>query len=81
MDIIANILQVAVGGAKKTHIMYGCNLSFEQLETYLSFLLGRELLRVVSEKGGKGNPASFQTTAKGQDFLFAHRNLIALLTT
>jgi predicted transcriptional regulator len=81
VDIIADILQVAVRGIKKTHIMYGCNLSFEQLQTYLGLLLDRELLRVDSENGKSGSPTFFQTTAKGQSFLKAHRNLRAALTT
>jgi predicted transcriptional regulator len=81
VDIIANILQVAVEGAKKTHIMYGCNLSFGQLQTYLNFLLDRGLLKTVSETGGGGNPAFFQTTARGQSFLHVYHNLRGLLTT
>jgi predicted transcriptional regulator len=81
VDIIANILQVAVEGAKKTHIMYGCNLSFRQLQTYLGLLLDRRLLKTVSETGGDGNPAFFQTTARGQSFLNVYHNLRGLLTT
>ncbi len=81
VDIIADILQVAVRGIKKTHIMYGCNLSFGQLQTYLGLLLDRELLRKDPENRKSGNPTFFQTTAKGQSFLKAHRNLRAALTT
>jgi predicted transcriptional regulator len=81
VDIIAEILQVAVRGTKKTHIMYGCNLSFGQLQTYLDLLLDRELLRINSENGNGGDPTFFQTTAKGLSFLKAHRNLRATLAT
>jgi predicted transcriptional regulator len=35
MDIMENILRVANPGAKKTRIMYRCNLSFKQLNVYL----------------------------------------------
>jgi len=71
---------VAVEGAKKTHIMYGCNLSFGQLQTYLDFLLDRGLLKTVSETEKGSNPAFFQTTARGQSFLHAYQNLRGLLT-
>jgi predicted transcriptional regulator len=81
VDIIADILEAAVGGTKKTHIMYGCNLSFEQLRTYLNLLLDRGLLRTNVENGQSGDPTFFQTTTKGHTFLKAHRNLRAILTT
>ncbi|RLI47218.1 hypothetical protein DRO69_01185 [Candidatus Bathyarchaeota archaeon] len=81
IDIIADILQVAARGTKKTHIMYGCNLSFEQLQTYLNLLLDRGLLRVNAENEKCGNSTFFQTTARGHIFLKAHRNLREILTT
>ncbi|MFB0501899.1 MAG: winged helix-turn-helix domain-containing protein [Candidatus Bathyarchaeia archaeon] len=81
VEIIANILQVAAEGAKKTHIMYGCNLSFCQLQTYLDLLLDKGLLKTVSETGRGSNPAFFQTTARGQSFLDVYQNLRDLLTT
>jgi predicted transcriptional regulator len=34
MDMMENILRVTNEGAKKTHIMYRCNLSFKQLNAY-----------------------------------------------
>jgi len=72
---------VAVEGAKKTHIMYGCNLSFNQLQTYLDLLLDRGLLENISETGGDSNPGFFQTTNRGQSFLHVYQNLRGLLTT
>ena len=79
VDIIASILSAAVGGAKKTHIMYKCNLSFGQLQTYLGILVERGLLR-VAESGRGGNPSVFQTTDEGRAFLRAYRDLQALLS-
>ena len=78
VDIIANILREAAKGAKKTHIMYRSNLSFRQLQTYLDFLLDRGLLRRL-ERGSGGGSGLFQTTAKGQAFLRAYRDLEVLL--
>lgn len=51
MEIAADILKVAVPGAKKTHIMYGANLSFDQLEKYLKLLLRRRLLENEADQG------------------------------
>lgn len=40
IEIVADILEKARRGAKKTNIMYGCNLSFTQTEEYLQALSG-----------------------------------------
>lgn len=79
---MANILREANGGAKKTHIMYKCNLSFKQLHAYLGFLVELQLLKsvkVTSETGG--DSTLFETTSKGKAFIRAYRNMRALLVT
>lgn len=80
IDIVADVLRETVGGAKKTQIMYGCNLSFRQLQTYLSLLLDRGLLRKVSEKEKGRDPRFFKTTSKGQNLLRAYDRLEELIT-
>jgi len=80
IDIMASILNEAVEGARKTRIMYGCNLSYRQLQSYLKLLLGMGLLSAVSEKKNS-RTTFFETTAKGQDFLLAYRNLKALMAS
>lgn len=79
IDIIANVLNVAVEGAKKTHIMYRCNLSFRQLQVYLELLLDRGLLRKVSGSGNREEARLFETTKKGRAFLDAYGNIKVLL--
>jgi len=56
-DIILEILQNAKDGAKKTSLMYKTNLSFSQVERYLSALT----------KGGfiAENSGVWRTTEKG----------------
>jgi len=76
---MANVLRVAVGGARKTHIMYKCNLSFRQLQVYLDLLVDRGLLRRVSERGKNEEAKLFETTKKGRAFLDAYRNIKVLL--
>jgi predicted transcriptional regulator len=80
-DIIANILLAAKdGGAKKTHIMYKCNLSFKQLHSYLRFLTEIGLLTsVVRNIGIDENSVMYETTKKGENFIKAYRNLSVLL--
>jgi len=71
-EIIAEMLQVAKNGAKKTRIMYSCNLSYRMTGNFLNYLLEATLLR-------KGN--SFHTTEKGLQFLRAYQNLDLLLNS
>jgi predicted transcriptional regulator len=78
IEIIANILNEATDGAKKTQIMYRCNLSFRQLQIYLSFLIENNFLRVVHAKGS--GVEFFEITGKGRAFLKAYSNIKALLT-
>jgi len=78
IDIMASILDEAVKGAKKTRIMYRCNLSHRQLQRYLKLLLGMGLLSLVSKKGSS-EIVCFKTSAKGRSFLDAYRKLKALM--
>ena len=79
VDIIENILRVADPGAKKTRIMYRCNLSHTQLRAYLKLLFGMKLLESISEEEGT-EPDVLKTTAKGLKFLDAYRKLKVLMT-
>lgn len=45
LSIIANILDKAREGTRKTQIMYAANLSFAQLNEYITFLLDQGLMR------------------------------------
>jgi predicted transcriptional regulator len=45
LSIIATILDKASEGARKTQIMYAANLSFTQLNEYITFLLDQGLMR------------------------------------
>jgi len=75
---MASILNEAVKGAKKTRIMYRCNLSYRQLQRYLKLLLGMELLILMSKKGS-AETIFFKTSEKGRTFLDAYRRLRALM--
>jgi len=75
MRIIADILKQAQRPAKKTHIMYECNLSFNQLKHYLSFLKKKVLIRRKTDSGS----IIYQTTDDGQEFLRRYSSMARLL--
>jgi predicted transcriptional regulator len=79
IDVMASILKEAHEGARKTHIMYRCNLSHIQLRVYLKLLLGMGFLAFNSEKDSD-ELGLFETTVKGLKFLDAYRTLKALMT-
>jgi predicted transcriptional regulator len=75
VDIIHNILLMAKKRTSKTRILYGANLSFKQLSTYLDLLIDKELL--ASKECDK--KICYKTTEKGYEFLVAYMNLQELL--
>ena len=62
LQIIAEILEIVRGGAKKTHIMYGANLSYKLLCKYLGEVLECGLVQVDGEE-------RYSVAPKGEKFL------------
>ncbi len=79
IDIMASILNEARKGARKTRIMYRCNLSYKQLQTYLKLLMGLDMLIFISKKG-TNTTGFFKTSGKGVEFLDAYHKLKVLMT-
>ncbi|MBN1762746.1 MAG: winged helix-turn-helix domain-containing protein [Methanomicrobia archaeon] len=73
IEIMADILSVARGGARKTEIVYSANLNFTRIDRYVPFLEERGLL----ENSGP----IYRTTKKGEEFLREYQNMKALLVT
>lgn len=69
MDIAADVLEVAQGGAIKTRIMYKAFLSFPQLKEYLELLQDGGLLDYVAEE------KEYYTTEKGRQFLKMYKDV------
>jgi len=66
IEIIADMLRVGENGAGKTEIMYSANMSYAQIQKYLSFLLSHGFINKVHV----GNPAvTYQVTDKGGELL------------
>ena len=71
IEVIADILRL--GEAGKTEIMYSANMSYFQLQKYLSFLLRLGLIDKVTV----GNPSiTYRVTKKGLRLL---RNIDGIL--
>ena len=75
LNILAEILAIGKDGSLKTQIMYGANLSFAQLNEYLSFLLNRKLLK----RDTKNGRTIYKTTAKGFKYLQNYEKISNLL--
>jgi predicted transcriptional regulator len=65
IGILGEILRLAQNGMKKTHIQYKGNLSYVQLQNFLTFAVKKGLLEAES-----GNPnVMYRTTQKGIELL------------
>jgi len=73
--IIYEILSISQTPTPKTHILYRCNLSHDQLQKYLKYLTNNGLLRTVQEK----NREYYQITERGKEFLQRYDYLKQLL--
>jgi predicted transcriptional regulator len=74
IEITSKILEIAVGGALKTRIMYGAYLSFPQTREYLDFLQEKGLLEYHKDD------KQYWTTEKGKTFLTEIVEMQQLLT-
>jgi predicted transcriptional regulator len=63
LDIIADILRVVSGNAKKTQIMFQANLSYTVLQKYLAEIMGASLISFEDEE------RYYVLTDKGRVFL------------
>jgi len=73
--IMAEILEVTLEGALKTQVMYKANLSFAQLQQYLSLLLDLKLLELTENN----KKSLYKTTIKGMRFLESYKQIQELL--
>jgi predicted transcriptional regulator len=73
---MAEIMEVAKGTQLKTRIMYLVNLSFSQVNEYLSFLTEMGFLNVRVENGKK----IYETSAKGILYIENYQEMSNLLS-
>jgi predicted transcriptional regulator len=74
--IMSEIIEITKKSTSKTHIMFRANLSFSQLNQYMSLLVDTGLI----EKNVDDGRAVFQATPKGLEFLQRQQSVIDLLS-
>ena len=74
LDIAHEVLSIVSVKARKTRIMYGANLSFVQVEKYLTALLGSGLLEHDGTSG-------YLITERGKEFLKLYKDYIEQSTS
>lgn len=76
IEIIGEILDLSKEGAKKTEILYQSNMSFSQLQHYLSFLLEKNIVEENITVNDNGRSIKiYVTTEKGNNLLEEINNL------
>ncbi len=75
--IMAEIVDIARRGSSKTNIMFKANLSFSQLNQYLSILTQVDLL----EKCSINRKEMYKATQKGYEFMQKQYQVIKLLNS
>ena len=75
LKIMAEIMKFAKESQLKTRIMYSVNLSFSQINEYLSFLIEMRFLSVHVENKKK----RYRTTAKGYSYIENYLEMVILL--
>lgn len=76
-EIANEILSLCHTPSQKTHILYKCNLSFEQLEKYLDYLISNNLLESFSKDG----KVFYRLTGNGRRFIKKYKRLNRFLGT
>lgn len=62
IEIISEMLRIGANGAGKTELMYSANMSYNQIQRYLKFLIAQGLI----DKVEIGNPSvTYVVTEKG----------------
>jgi predicted transcriptional regulator len=72
LEIMGDILRVALNGARKTEIVYRANLNFTRIERYIPLLEKRGLIEIARPL--------YKTTEKGEEFLRSYQELRQGLT-
>ena len=80
LEIINQILVISKNGAKKTCILYNCNLSYKQLEGYLSYMTNKNILEESMDKDNGNNGKVYRPTEKGLIFLEDSKRILEQLS-
>lgn len=73
-EVIYQILSFCQNPRQKTHILYRCNLSYEQLKKYMEFLVTGNLLKKT-----ENDRELYQATQHGEKFIGEYERLRRIL--
>ena len=73
-EIINDILLLCLTPTHKTHILYKCNLGYEQLDKYLDLLVSNILLKYFSKD------RKYKITEQGRGFIKRYKRLTSFLS-
>ena len=76
IEIIADMLRAGENGAGKTRIMYGANMSYTQIQKYLSFLVTKGFIDKVE---ADNTTITYQLTNRGFKLLKLINSLTGML--
>ena len=78
IQIIKDILNLSKKGVKKTEILHQGNMSFTQLQNYLSYLIENEIIEENHDKKSNSSKNKiYITTEKGNNLLEDINNIYA----
>ena len=69
IEIINQILKLSSNGAKKTEILYQGNLSYLQLQSYLPYLIEKNIIEEHMINNNGNSCKLYKTTNKGLNLL------------
>jgi predicted transcriptional regulator len=76
IEIIGDMLRVGSNGAGKTEIMYSANMSYSQLQKYLSLLISQGFINRLEA----GNPVvTYRVTERGSALLKSIDTILEVL--
>jgi len=76
IEIIADMLRVGENGAGKTEIMYTANMSYNQIQKYLEYLVNQGFINKINLDD---TMVAYQVTESGLKLLKAIDTLMAML--
>ena len=77
IEIIGKLIDLSKDGARKTDLLYKANLSYSQLQSYLTFLIERNILEEKISDKNLNSYRSYCTTDKGLETLKDVKKVLA----
>jgi len=69
LEIINEILNISIKGARKTEILYRGNMSYSQLRSYLPLLIDKDIIEKYNLSNNGNTTTMYKTTIKGLELL------------